>query len=146
MWRRCSHETSRTAANQPGLVVGKTVAGLGRLLNIPLGSIAPQHILPFMADTHVSAIGKYRIIELVGEGAMGVVYKAQDSVLDRTVAIKVMNDSIARQADLRSDSCTRRRRPDRSSIRMWYAYTTSAKWMATCSSRWNSSTALIWSG
>ena len=54
-----------------------------------------------MADTHVSAIGKYRIIELVGEGAMGVVYKAQDSVLDRTVAIKVMNDSIARQADLR---------------------------------------------
>jgi serine/threonine-protein kinase len=71
------------------------------LLNIPLGSIAPQHISPFMADTHVSAIGKYRIIELVGEGAMGVVYRAQDSVLDRVVAIKVMNDSIARQDDLR---------------------------------------------
>jgi serine/threonine-protein kinase len=54
-----------------------------------------------MADPHASAIGKYRIIELVGEGAMGVVYKAQDSVLDRIVAIKVMNDSIARQEDLR---------------------------------------------
>ena len=40
-----------------------------------------------MADPHASAIGKYRIIELVGEGAMGVVYKAQDSVLDRIVAI-----------------------------------------------------------
>jgi serine/threonine protein kinase len=32
---------------------------------------------------------------------MGVVYRANDSVLDRTVAIKVMNESIARQDDLR---------------------------------------------
>ena len=54
-----------------------------------------------MAETQIPDIGKYHIIELVGEGAMGVVYKAKDSVLDRTVAIKVMNDSIARQDDLR---------------------------------------------
>jgi eukaryotic-like serine/threonine-protein kinase len=54
-----------------------------------------------MADAEISAIGKYRIIELVGEGAMGVVYRAHDSVLDRNVAIKVMNESIARQDDLR---------------------------------------------
>src|SRR6476659_10022509 len=49
----------------------------------------------------IADIGKYQIIELVGEGAMGVVYRAKDSVLDRTVAIKVMNESIARQDDLR---------------------------------------------
>ncbi|HYU52786.1 MAG TPA: serine/threonine-protein kinase, partial [Gemmatimonadaceae bacterium] len=54
-----------------------------------------------MADANISAIGKYRIIELIGEGAMGVVYRAEDSVLGRTVAIKVMNVSIARQEDLR---------------------------------------------
>src|SRR5256714_7730082 len=54
-----------------------------------------------MADATIPDIGKYHIVELVGEGAMGVVYKARDSVLDRTVAIKVMNDSIARQEDLR---------------------------------------------
>jgi len=59
-----------------------------------------KHILS-MADAKISDIGKYRIIDLVGEGAMGVVYKAEDSVLGRTVAIKVMNDSIARQEDLR---------------------------------------------
>jgi serine/threonine-protein kinase len=54
-----------------------------------------------MAEATRPDIGKYHIIELVGEGAMGVVYRASDSVLDRTVAIKVMNESIARQEDLR---------------------------------------------
>ena len=54
-----------------------------------------------MPETQIPDIGKYHIIELVGEGAMGVVYRARDSVLDRTVAIKVMNESIARQDDLR---------------------------------------------
>ncbi len=54
-----------------------------------------------MTDVKIPDIGKYHISELVGEGAMGVVYKAKDSVLDRTVAIKVMNESIARQDDLR---------------------------------------------
>jgi serine/threonine-protein kinase len=54
-----------------------------------------------MAEAKIPDIGKYHIIELVGEGAMGVVYRARDSVLDRTVAIKVMNEAIARQEDLR---------------------------------------------
>ncbi|MBA3342331.1 MAG: protein kinase [Gemmatimonadaceae bacterium] len=54
-----------------------------------------------MAEPPLKNIGKYHIVELVGEGSMGVVYRAKDSVLDRTVAIKVMNASIARQQDLR---------------------------------------------
>jgi serine/threonine-protein kinase len=55
-----------------------------------------------MTDPKIPDIGKYRIVELVGEGAMGVVYKAVDSLLNRTVAIKVMNDAIARQDELRA--------------------------------------------
>ena len=54
-----------------------------------------------MSDRPPKEIGKYHIVELIGEGAMGVVYRATDSVLGRTVAIKVMSASIARQEDLR---------------------------------------------
>jgi len=36
-------------------------------------------------------IDHYRVLELVGRGAMGVVYKALDVNIDRPVAIKVMS-------------------------------------------------------
>jgi predicted Ser/Thr protein kinase len=49
----------------------------------------------------VARIGKYQIIAQVGEGAMGVVYRAMDSVLNRHVAIKVMSEGIAQDAGLR---------------------------------------------
>lgn len=53
------------------------------------------------ADHAPIKIGKYQIVEPVGEGAMGVVYRATDSVLDRTVAVKVMSAAIARDQGLR---------------------------------------------
>src|SRR5436853_7760822 len=54
-----------------------------------------------MSSSAIKAIGKYQIIAQIGEGAMGVVYRAHDPVLNRAVAIKVMGDSLSRDVDFR---------------------------------------------
>ena len=41
------------------------------------------------------ALGPYRIVAPLGAGGMGEVYRARDTRLDRSVAIKVLPDHIA---------------------------------------------------
>ena len=46
-----------------------------------------------------SLAGRYELEELVGVGGMAHVYRARDLNLDRTVAVKVLDDRIAAEAD-----------------------------------------------
>jgi serine/threonine protein kinase len=46
-------------------------------------------------------LGPYEIVAPIGEGGMGEVYKATDTRLDRTVAIKVLSGHLAGDPDLR---------------------------------------------
>jgi serine/threonine-protein kinase len=45
-------------------------------------------------------IGKYEVLERVGQGAMGIVYKARDPLMRRIVAIKTMSAEIASDPEL----------------------------------------------
>jgi serine/threonine protein kinase len=54
-----------------------------------------------MSLTPGTKLGPYQIVSPIGAGGMGEVYKAQDTRLDRTVAIKVLPAHLADDADLR---------------------------------------------
>jgi non-specific serine/threonine protein kinase len=49
-----------------------------------------------MSATSGQMLSHYRLVEQIGEGGMGVVWKAEDTVLNRTVAIKVLPADVSR--------------------------------------------------
>ncbi len=53
--------------------------------------------MPLVAGTQ---LGPYEIVSAIGAGGMGEVYKARDTRLDRTVAIKVLPEHVAADPDL----------------------------------------------
>src|SRR5437016_13699 len=54
-----------------------------------------------MPLTSGSRLGPYEILAAIGAGGMGEVYRARDTRLDRTVAIKVLPQHLADKPELR---------------------------------------------
>ncbi len=56
-------------------------------------------------------IAKYQIIEQLGKGGMGIVYKAFDPLMEREVAIKVLAEQLFEQPELKKDFTVKPARP-----------------------------------
>src|SRR5436309_28425 len=54
-----------------------------------------------MPLTPGSRLGPYEILSPIGAGGMGEVYRARDTRLERTVAIKVLAENVANRPELR---------------------------------------------
>jgi serine/threonine protein kinase len=65
--------------------------------------LAPSSDYPFLAapqeQDELGRLGPYRVLKVLGTGAMGVVFQAEDPHLQRLVALKVVRPDLAASAD-----------------------------------------------
>jgi hypothetical protein len=65
----------------------------------PIASALPDNTFPFLEPCdkpdRIGRLGVYEIIEVVGQGGMGSVFRAMDTKLHRIVAVKVMAQELA---------------------------------------------------
>ena len=109
--QRCRTDSTRAAPVEPAAPVAITDRSLAPLVQ-DLNASAPtlsmgnrfDFLQPATNPGELGRLGAYRVIRVLGEGGMGIVFKGEDPLLERPVALKVMKPEGAADAVSRSDS------------------------------------------
>jgi serine/threonine protein kinase/ABC-type branched-subunit amino acid transport system substrate-binding protein len=89
------------AGSQPNLVDSETL--LDGMTPLPKNTDTERFdfLGPPRQENELGWLEHYRVLKLLGRGGMGIVFQAEDSHLQRVVALKVMTPELARVADFR---------------------------------------------
>src|SRR5262245_34048866 len=74
---------------------GETAGPAAALTASDLEPAAYAYLAPAQAPAELGRLGTYRILDELGRGGMGVVFRAEDPALKRAVALKVMRPCLA---------------------------------------------------
>src|SRR5687767_6676383 len=67
-------------------------------VNGPQATALPSTKPPFQVPAELVSHSRYRIMQALGAGGMGVVYKAEHRMMERVVALKVINRNLTAKA------------------------------------------------
>src|ERR1700733_7340687 len=68
----------------------------------------------------LSRIGRYEVEHLLGQGGMGRVFLARDTVLGREVALKILRDDLGLTPELKTQLVDRMRQEARTAGALWH--------------------------
>ena len=96
---QCAGDADLRAAVEELLHLDRGAEAAESLLRSPLAGSRPKAVAP--PAPRFPAIGRYRVVRLLGEGGMGAVYEAEQDSPRRPVALKVVRPGLASPALLK---------------------------------------------